>query len=134
MCALFSNKEIKMKIIEAINIVDKLKPNGYTREEKIRWLSDLDERIKAEIIDTHEGHEEVSFTGYTDATDINTELLVPAPYDEVYISWLESRIDYTNAEIARYNNSIVNFNVLYADFANYYNRKHRPLSSKLKFF
>lgn len=134
MCALFSNKEITMKIIEAINRYDKLKPNGYTREEKIRWLSDLDERVKAEVIDTHEGFAEVSFSGYNGKTDLDTELLIPAPYDEVYISWLESRIDYMNAEIARYNNSIANVNAIYADFVNYYNRTHRPLTAKFKFF
>lgn len=42
-----------MKVIEAINEVDKLKPNMYGLAEKIKWLSRLDKRIFEEILLTH---------------------------------------------------------------------------------
>ena len=35
-----------MKIIEAIQAVDTLKPNTYSELEKIQWLSKLDSTIK----------------------------------------------------------------------------------------
>ena len=93
-----------MTIIEAINHIDSLKPNSYTQADKIIWLSNLDGIIKNEIIDTHEGSENVTFDGYNAETALDTVLLVPAPYDDVYIKWLEAQIDYANGETNRYNN------------------------------
>ena len=123
-----------MTIIEAINRIDAIKPNSYSQAEKIRWLSTLDGVIKTNIIDTHEGAEAVSFDGYTDETNIATKLLVPAPYDEIYLFWLESKIDYWNGEMGRYNNSISMYNTAYAEFEKYYNRTHMPKGKKFKFF
>lgn len=114
-----------MTVMEAINHVDAVKPNGYRQSEKIRWLSYLDGIIKKEIIDTHEGGEKVSFSGYTD-NSLMTELLVPAPYDDIYIKWLEAQIDYANGEYGKYNNSITMYNNAYMAFAKAYNREHLP--------
>ena len=123
-----------MNIIEAIGNIDAFKPNNYTQQDKIEWLSRLDYMVKTEIIDTHEGGEDFVFEGYTDDTPIETELLIPAPYDEVYLRWLEAQIDYANGEYGRYNNSMVMFNTTYTAFANFYNRKHMPIGKQRKFF
>ena len=72
-----------MTLMEAINRVDSIKPNRYTQVEKIKWLSTLDGIVKAEIIDTHEGNEEVTFTGYEGVVALSKKMLVPAPYDEM---------------------------------------------------
>lgn len=122
-----------MTIIEAINRIDSLKPNTYVDCDKVKWLSQLDGLIKKEVIDTHEGAEDVIFTGY-DGTDVETVLLVPAPYDNVYISWLESRIDYANGETNRYQNSSIMYNTDYIQYVNYYNRTHMPKETKRKYF
>lgn len=123
-----------MTIIEAINRIDAVNPNNYTQNEKVAWLSTLDGVIKKEIIDTHEGAEAVTFNGYSDETPVDTVLLVPAPYDEVYLFWLQSKIDYWNAEMGKYNNSISMYNAAYSNFEKAYNREHKPISKKLKFF
>lgn len=122
-----------MTIIGAITRVDTVKPNTYSQTEKIKWLSELDGIIKAEIIDTHEGGEGVTFTGYTEDTDLTTELLVPAPYDEVYIRYLEMQIDYANNEYGKYNNSMVMYNSVYTAFEKFYNRDHMPISRGSRF-
>ena len=122
-----------MTLSKVISRIDEMKPITYTHEQKIEWLSELDARIKAEIIDTHEGGENVPFDGY-DEKDTETELLVPSPFTEVYIYWLEAKIDYANSEIGRYNNSIANFNTSFNSYANYYNRHNMPLTQKLRFF
>ena len=119
-----------MTITEAITMIDSIKPNTYTHAQKISWLSTLDEMIKKEIIDTHEGGEAVDFSGYGEDTDINSSLLVPSPYDELYIFWMESKIDYWNGESAKYNNSITMFNNAYSTYQEYYNRLHRPLGAR----
>ena len=123
-----------MTINEAIQAVDSLKPNGYSELEKIEWLSELDGTIKAEIIDTHEGAEDTSFNGYNEQTPLEQELIVPYPYDRLYKSWLESRIDYANGDYAKYNNSVTVFNTDYLSFQRAYNRKYMPKGTKIKFF
>ena len=123
-----------MKIIEAIDRIDDQKHNTYSYRDKVAWLSRLDAMVKRLIIDTHEGGEDVVFEGYTESTDEWTELLVPAPFDEMYIRWLEAQIDYANGEYGKYNNSILMYQTGYDGYANYYNRNHMPKSKKMKFF
>lgn len=122
-----------MTIIEAINRLDVLKANTYTQPEKIAWLSRLDSMVKKQIIDTHEGSEAVIFGGYTEDTPHNTVLLVPAPYDEVYLRWLEAQIDYYNHEYDSYNNAIIMFNTAFEAYAAYYNQHHMPVSRGKRF-
>lgn len=123
-----------MTIIEAINKIDNFKPNSYTQEDKVKWLSILDGMIKKEIIDTHEGSENVTFNGYEADTPVGTVLLVPAPYDDVYVKWLEAQIDYTNGETQRYENSMIAFNNAFVTFQRFYNRTYMPKGKSIKFF
>ena len=123
-----------MTIMEALHRIDSVKPNRYSQQEKVQWLSTLDGIIKRKIIDTHEGGHDVDFKGYFDDTDLNTKLLVEAPYDEIYLFWLEAKIDYWNGETKKYNNSMTMYNSALSEFAKYYNRTHRPLGRKWKFF
>lgn len=124
-----------MTIIEAIHAIDSIKPNNYKELDKVRWLSTLDGLIKIEIIDTHEGAEDITFTGYGENTPTDTELLVPSPYAEkLYVQWLQSQIDYANEETAKYNNSSAVFNQTYSEFDRYYNRTHMPVSKQRKYF
>lgn len=133
-----------MTILEALNRIEILKPNGYSHTEQIKWLSTLDGNIKNNIIDTHEVcqspscrcrqvcGEDIAFTPYSE-TDLTKEMLVPAPYDEVYIHWIEAKIDYANGEYAKYQNSKTMYNDAFSDFERYYNRTHMPKGNKLKF-
>ena len=123
-----------MTISEAIARVDSLKPNGYSDNDKIGWLSLADGMIKNNIIDTHEGGEDVIFNGYDESTSIDTELIVKAPYDELYLSWLSSKIDFFNGEYARYNNNITRFNDTLTAYKNYYTRTHMPKGKTIKYF
>lgn len=120
-----------MTIIEAITMNESLKPGTYSHEEKTAWLSRLDMRVHKEIIQRHEG-DTGEFEGYKSDTPPDTPLLVPAPYDEMYLRWLEAQADYANGEIDRYNNSISLFNSIYSDYERFYRRGHRPLGARLK--
>ena len=123
-----------MKMNDAIIGIDSLKHNTYSQTDKVQWLSRLDWMVKKQIIDTHEGAEAVDFKGYDDSTDLETELLVPAPYDEVYLRWMEAQIDYHNGEYGKYNNAVDMFNNTYESFQNYYNRTHMPKGRKFQYF
>ena len=123
-----------MTIIEAINRLDALKHNTYTQSDKVAWLSRLDSMVKRLVIDTHEGGEDVVFEGYNDATDTSTILLMPEPFEEAYLRWMEAQIDYTNGEYNKYNNAITMFNTAFEAYKNYYNRTHMPKGKSMKFF
>ena len=122
-----------MKIIDAISTLDSFKQNTYTQDDKIRWLSTVDATVKKEIIDQCVGADKVIFDGYTSDTDENTELLIPAPYDEAYLRWMEAQIDYANGEYGKYNNAMAMFNTLFDAFAKYYARNNTPVSHGPRF-
>ena len=122
-----------MKIIEAIQKIDSLKHNTFEQDLKVGWLSQLDSRVKKLIMDTHEGGENVSFTGYDSNTDVHTELLIGAPFESVYLRWMEAQIDYWNGEIDKYNISITMFNTEFEAYENWYRRTHMPKGSSQRF-
>lgn len=123
-----------MTIIEAIRKIDELKPNTYTQEEKTAWLSTVEGMIKHEIIDTHMDGEKIFFDGYNADTPVDTEMIVYPPYDELYILWLESKIDYTNGEYVKYNNAVIRYNEVFQQFANDYNRRHMPKGKHIRYY
>ena len=103
---------------KAIETIDKLKPNSYSEEDKFRWLSDLDGLVKRLVI------QDDDVTPYTYPEDMDKELLIPAPYDDVYGLFLEAKIDYYNREYANYNNSATMFEAQFSEFKKDYIRKH----------
>ena len=116
-----------MKLIEAITRIDKMKSNPYELSEKLTWLSALDGMVKAQILDTHRGGDALCALPYTEETPDDTQLLIPAPHDQIYIWWLGAQMDYWSGEITRYNNAMALFNAGYEAFANQYHREHPPL-------
>jgi hypothetical protein len=122
-----------MTINDVITQVQTLKPHQIPDEILVRWLSVLEGKIIDEIILTHELSERVEFNGYT-INDMDTELMVPDTYADVYIYYLEAMIDQTNNETARYTSSMQMFNSAWQDYANHYNRNNKPIGCPLKFF
>ena len=119
-----------MTIQEAIDRVDILKPNHFTFEDKVKWLSQLDGQIYSDIILAHEKAEGTpdSFAGYDNDTWPDVELLVPFPYsDDIYVYYLAAQIDLGNAEISKYNNDKTLYNTALQTYQNYYNRNHMPV-------
>ncbi len=122
-----------MTINEAIDLVDRLKPNQYEHETKVNWLSKLDGMIFREIILTHAGFHPPVFDGYEHA-DPGTELLVQYPYDEdIYNYFLQAQIDKENGEMGKYNQNITLYNAAYQTFQDWYNRTHLPLPARSAF-
>ena len=115
-----------MTISEAVKIVDNLKKgNKISEREKIYWLSELDGIIKSETINTHEGAENVHFSGYDENTDGNTVLLVKEPYCDIYIHYLIAKIDLYMGDSGRYNNDMILYNDAKKRFTDWYNRNHK---------
>lgn len=123
-----------MTIQEAISRIDSMYPNTYKNDIKIKYLSQLDGIVKRNVIDTHEDGERVVFEGYDDKTPLDTELLVPAPYDDIYIFWLQMWVDYWDGEIDRYNSAAAMYSSAYDEFSRKYHSCHLPKKVNMKYF
>ena len=122
-----------MTIREALETVDRLKPNQYGSADKLRWLSELDGVVYREILLAHET-QVPAFEGYAPETDLDgTELLIAWPYDEIYRWYLEMKIDDANGEMTKYNNSAAKYNMYYQAYQNACNRAHLPKSEASHF-
>ena len=125
-----------MTVIEAINEVNRLKPNMYETPAKIHWLFRLELRIWHNIYDRHhynEGEEEIPQPSFGNFTE-ETELQVGEPWSEMYIHWLEAQIDYNNLEYDGFNASNAMFESVYGSYRNAYHQCHRPKSRKNIYF
>ena len=116
-----------MTIKEAIAITDRLTPNQYDMEDKIRWLAELDGIAHREVLRTHEMDAPEEFAPYRPEQDLDrTVLLIGAPYDEIYRWYLDMKIAEANGEGDRYNASAGSYNQYYTAWANFINRSFLP--------
>ena len=104
---------------KAIEIVDKLKPNSYSEEDKLRWINELEGMAQKLVIQA----DDVKQLSYPD--DMDKELLIPAPFDDCYTLFLEAKVDYYNKEIGNYNNSAMMFEAQYNEYKKAYIREHK---------
>lgn len=121
-----------MTIKECIDLVDNVKPNQYSIEDKVAWLSFLDGIIINDVLKTHEGYDGGydDFLGY-DADKVGTKLIAEYPYDALYPAYLKMKIDEENGETARYNNSATMFNSYLGVYKKHYNKTHMPLNKNI---
>lgn len=110
---------------KAIEIIDAAKPNAYDEEDKFRHLNELEGMIQRTVFQRNE--DEMVKMVYPD--DMDKELLVPFPYDEIYPMYLSAKIDYANREYANYNNSAMNFNDRFGEYKKLYIMEHMPNSA-----
>lgn len=124
-----------MTITEAIERIDSLTPNGYSREDKIYWLSILDGMVATQVLASYLTEaEKEKFNGYTEDTELTTELLVDDPYSDMYLLWLQSKIEFYNGETDRYNNTMKTFSGIWDDFVKYIIRTKKAKEVKLKYW
>lgn len=103
---------------KAIEIVDSLKPNTYTEEDKLRWLNELDGMVQRLV------HQESMVKEYVYPDDMDKKLLIPAPFDDCYTLFLEAKIDYYNREYDNYNNSAMMFEAQFSEYKKAYIREN----------
>ena len=101
---------------KAIEIVDSLTPNTYSEEDKLRWINELDGMVQRLVIQT----DKVMQYEYPD--DMDKELLIPAPFENVYPFYLEAQIYYHNKEYDYYNNAVMRFEEQYSEYKKAYIR------------
>lgn len=112
-----------MTVNEAIAQVDRVRPNTVPTDIKIGWLSRVDQYVFEEIMQGREGAESMTFQPYTE-DDGEKTLLVPPPYDELYVYRLEGHIYYEEREIKKQANSMAMYNEAMLEYSKKYIREH----------
>ena len=133
-----------MTLSEVIEEVKEKKPSTFKDEDLLKYLNELEGMIQVEVmgIDPYhikpepifdeEGNEipviqeettEPYYIQYTLEKDKNTILLVPSPFESLYMLYLYAQIDFYNKEFTAYNNSLSAFKGKYDDFVAWYNNK-----------
>lgn len=126
-----------MIISNLIGYVDSVKPNNYDYGVKIRWLNEVEGRIQTEIylIDIHEIVQYEWSNSWSDAqkaAELAKELLVPAPYDDIYTTYLLAEIDNANGEYNRYANTKTQFDAAFGRYSRYVAQHYAPGNKHLK--
>lgn len=122
-----------MTIREAINTADSGITNGIEFQNKLRWLSDLDGKVFS-MMRGYEDGPKGEFDGYDNETNTDTQMLIEAPYDDIYIMYLQMKIFLCLAEYTRYNNAALLYNEAWQQYANHYNRSHMHKETKIRYF
>ncbi len=107
-----------MTIGEAIAQAKTLTGSGSLVEDELlcQYLSELDGQI---VLDFAGGSEWVS---YKLPDDEDALLIVPHPYDGLYVHWLEGKIYYANGEYDRYSNAMAACNKAMLEYRKWVNR------------
>lgn len=86
--------------------VDGLLPNGYTREEKLRWLQQAEGIIIREVL------QPVARQVLPVSAELedSTVLAAKPPYDGLYELYVQAQIHYADGDMARCSNALALWN------------------------
>lgn len=115
-----------MTIKQAVARFDTLYPNEIGYEQKLAWLSELDGMVYEEVLSLYKEAPPTAFTGYILATPDDTPLLVPFPYDKIYIEYLSAMMELVRGNAERYNNATMLYASTFDAFAAECNRTYTP--------
>ena len=102
-----------MTLRDLINNISEEKPNSFSEAKLISFVNEVEAEVAEEL------HIE-NVPVYTDNhVDLDEELLVHAPYDRLYISYVKAMIDYTNEEYESYANNQAQHVQDYRDFVDW---------------
>lgn len=100
-----------MKLSEALERVKLEKPHSYSEDHCTLFITEAEMQVQDFL-----GYSVGERIKYDWEKDGNVELIAPAPYDRLYISWLKAKIDYCNEEYESYANNQDQFNADMAEF------------------
>ena len=119
-----ARKEDCVRICDVIGWVDEVKPNAFPDRVKLEWLNALEGRVMAGVFLLSEAG--VAEYSYKYPRDMEAELMVKQPHDDMYGLWLCAKVDEANGEYDRYANSSRIFNAHYANFVCWFADVYEP--------
>lgn len=117
-----------MTVNECLAKVKDKKPNAYSDESLNDRLNDIEAMVQREIL--LKEPEDIIQYAYPD--DKDTELILPRPYDSVYVYYIKMMIEFDQEEYVAYNNTNSMFQAQFSDAQSYYNKQNpNPPSVKI---
>ena len=110
---------------QALTRIDTICPNAWDDAAKLLWLNECESMIQTRILGTAP---EQCIT-YDADTDRSTKLLVPAPFDRLYVYYVIAMCDYAAHETAHYADSMALFNAALDEYAKWYQRTNGAAAS-----
>ena len=110
---------------QALTRIDTICPNAWDDAAKLLWLNECESMIQTRILGTAP---EQCIT-YDADTDRSTKLLVPAPFDRLYVYYVIAMCDYAAHETAHYADSMMLFNAALDEYAKWYQRTNGATAS-----
>ena len=139
-------------VAEIIGQYNNERPNQVGDDLKVLWLRKCEQAIINEIFVSHEHDLEAeskislsvvgstlkienagTFEQHIDSFDMDTHLLVPEPYDDLYLHFIDQRIALNNNDKTRYNTAATQYNNALLTFQQYFNRTYitKKVSKKM---
>lgn len=110
---------------QALTRIDAICPNAWDETAKLLWLNECESMIQTRILGTAP---EQCIT-YDADTDRSTKLLVPAPFDRLYVYYVIAMCDYAAHETSHYTDSMMLFNAALDEYAKWYQRTNGATAS-----
>lgn len=110
-------------INKTIEMVDNIRPNTFSPEDKFAWLAAFDGMVSRVVMQQDEPVE------YEYPKDMDTQLLIPAPFGGVYALYLEAQVALHQNEIEEYNNIVAVFDTRFSEYKKAYIRANMPKSA-----
>lgn len=111
-----------MTIRTLIDKVQAEKPNTFTNEQIVAFVNEVEGNVAEELRTKR-------ITYSTTEEDMTKKLLVPAPYDRLYVSYVKAMIDFANEEYGSYQLNQQQFALDFEDFSNWVVRTNRAEES-----
>jgi len=117
-----------MTVNDVLARVKDRKPNAYNDESLCDWLNECEAIVQRGLFLTVPE----TIVQYEWPKDRDAELILPRPYDALYISYVIMMIQYAQEEYTAYNNTNMMFESQWDKAQQYYNRQNpNPPSLKI---
>ena len=142
-----------MTVAGIIQQYDTERPNSVDAEIKVGWLRKVEQMIVNEVISQHEHDlddktelslsvvgstlfikEAGSIAEHIASFGMDSHLLVPEPYDDLYIHYIDQRIAYNNNDMRRYNAAAQQYNNALLTYQQYFNRNYPTIKTQKRMF
>ena len=114
-----------MTIQFLLDKINEENPNSFTDEKLIEFVNDVEHICGTWL---HMADEDIPV--YTE-DDMETELLIPAPHDRLYTSYVKAMIDYTNKEYPSYQVNQMQFEQDAANAQDWIVRENKAVTQRI---
>lgn len=131
-----------MTVRDLLNKINKEKPSSFTEAEIIAFINEIEadvaEQLRTKVMaytfrensdEDAETESDVPDYIYGHDDELDVEMLAPAPYDRLYVSYVKAQIDYANEEYDSYENNQAQFITDFHDFVDWVVREGKAKPS-----